>query len=448
MAPGRTVPWCCWEEWQLVKSWLLSQSHSNIRRGIRRVEAWRARGRVPLGVDITASLLETALCDPAFWGQAAASAATAAAAAAAAGTGPAAASSVSQQQIRLQYSATIVRMVNGIADSQQKGRVALSVNSLAEAAGLSRLLVDVRHEATHNELPSLSTLQLAAKQALDWLVAQYWQRQADHLQACHSRILDILAAVYDSCQAAAAKGSAAAAAADEDEDDNVQEGPEDATEGQQGGSCGYKSSEGRKQRKQLLAELKGLLPPSHTPLLAALLLRGDALQLLQSTSSSSSSSAARKAQITALTSLSKQYPQLKQQLLEEAVSRLCRSPQEDQQQQQQQQPGVEQPMAMDIVEAPQQQQQQQQHEDQAFQGSWIQLWDGAALKAGITITATAVTFGWQGHKPDHLIERLAPYAFDLQHDTGRSLFVLLPCLDQMIEVNYKEGLCLLWVKKK
>uniref|UniRef100_A0A383WJX9 Uncharacterized protein n=1 Tax=Tetradesmus obliquus TaxID=3088 RepID=A0A383WJX9_TETOB len=127
MAPGRTVPWCCWEEWQLVKSWLLSQSHSNIRRGIRRVEAWRARGRVPLGVDITASLLETALCDPAFWGQAAASAATAAAAPA--GTGPAAASSVSQQQIRLQYSATIVRMVNGIADSQQKGRVALSVNS-------------------------------------------------------------------------------------------------------------------------------------------------------------------------------------------------------------------------------------------------------------------------------------------------------------------------------
>jgi hypothetical protein len=140
MAPGRTVPWCSWEEWQLVRNWLLSQSHNNIRRGIFRVripgfllplgrcdasnpfrggrqaqfallllqvEAWRARGRVPLGVDITASLLETALCDPAFWGQAAASAA--ATAAAVAGARPGAASSVSQQQIRLQYSATIVR---------------------------------------------------------------------------------------------------------------------------------------------------------------------------------------------------------------------------------------------------------------------------------------------------------------------------------------------------
>jgi hypothetical protein len=72
------------------------------------VEAWRARGRVPLGVDITASLLETALCDPTFWGPAAASAAVAAAANLQ-GTASVATGSISQQQIRLQYSATIVR---------------------------------------------------------------------------------------------------------------------------------------------------------------------------------------------------------------------------------------------------------------------------------------------------------------------------------------------------
>eukprot|EP00878_Enallax_costatus_P031813 GHUV01034861.1.p1 GENE.GHUV01034861.1~~GHUV01034861.1.p1 ORF type:complete len:167 (+),score=22.92 GHUV01034861.1:440-940(+) len=166
MAPGRTVPWCCWEEWNMVKDWLLSSTSADIRHGILRVEAWRARGRVPLGVDITASLLETALWDASFWGPSAATAA----ALPLAGT----LNGLSQQQIRLQYSATIVRMVNGIADSQQKGRVAVSVNTLAEAAGLSRLLVDIRHESTHNELPSLSTLQLAARQALDWLVTQYW----------------------------------------------------------------------------------------------------------------------------------------------------------------------------------------------------------------------------------------------------------------------------------
>lgn len=65
-------------------------------------------------------------------------------------------------------------MVNGISDSQQKGRVAVSVASLASAAGLPRLLVDLRHEATHNELPSLRVLRLAAHQALAWLRASYW----------------------------------------------------------------------------------------------------------------------------------------------------------------------------------------------------------------------------------------------------------------------------------
>jgi hypothetical protein len=36
---------------------------------------------------------------------------------------------------------------------------------------------------------------------------------------------------------------------------------------------GYKAAEGRKQRKNHLTELKGLLPPSHTPLLVTLLLQ-------------------------------------------------------------------------------------------------------------------------------------------------------------------------------
>ncbi len=65
-------------------------------------------------------------------------------------------------------------MVNGITDSMQKGKVAVSVASLADSAGLARLLVDIRHEATHNELPSLATLRLGVRLALDWLKANYW----------------------------------------------------------------------------------------------------------------------------------------------------------------------------------------------------------------------------------------------------------------------------------
>jgi len=53
---------------------------------------------------------------------------------------------------------------------------------------MPRLLVDVRHEAAHNELPSLSLLRLASQQALHWLLHYYWERQAQSLQDTQSHI--------------------------------------------------------------------------------------------------------------------------------------------------------------------------------------------------------------------------------------------------------------------
>ncbi len=90
------------------------------------VAAWRARGRVPLGVDSTACLVEAQQRD------------------AAAASLPQQQQQAQQQQqtapaseseLRLQYAMAVVRMVNGIADSSQRGRVAASVASLASAAG-------------------------------------------------------------------------------------------------------------------------------------------------------------------------------------------------------------------------------------------------------------------------------------------------------------------------
>lgn len=129
---------------------------------------------------------------------------------------------LSETQLRLQYAMTIVRLVNGISDSSQKGRVASSVANLASeagtlsfsfavgrkpttiarlssdalklqcVAGLPRLLVDIRHEATHNELPSLSVLRLAATRALEWLQEHYWARQAHSLHSNQQRVSTLL----------------------------------------------------------------------------------------------------------------------------------------------------------------------------------------------------------------------------------------------------------------
>jgi hypothetical protein len=82
----------------------------------------------------------------------------------------------------------------------------------------------------------------------------------------------------------------------------------------------------------------------------------------------------------------------------------------------------------------------------AFKGNWLVRHAGKVQ--GISVSDTSVTFDWQGRSVKHLVEKVAPYSFHLQHDTGRSLFVLLPCLNQMVEVNYQEGVRLLWVKKQ
>ena len=58
--------------------------------------------------------------------------------------------------------------------------------------GMPRVLVDVRHEAAHNELPSLPLLRLAAEQALAWLTEYYWERQSQSLQAAQNRVASLI----------------------------------------------------------------------------------------------------------------------------------------------------------------------------------------------------------------------------------------------------------------
>jgi hypothetical protein len=46
----------------------------------------------------------------------------------------------------------------------RSGTFARSVWGIAERLGIPRVLVDLRHTATHNELPSLASLRVAAAQ--------------------------------------------------------------------------------------------------------------------------------------------------------------------------------------------------------------------------------------------------------------------------------------------
>ncbi|KAK9841905.1 hypothetical protein WJX84_000441 [Apatococcus fuscideae] len=176
MATGRPLPWSSWQEWQQVGDWLFAGTREAEASAISRISAWRARGRVPLGADLAATLIELRQRDQ-----------------------PGASSAESAEAVlQMQYSMAFIRLVNGVADSAQKGKVASSVANLAGYAGIPRMLIDIRHEASHNELPALPLLRTAASQALAWLQATYWKLQSEHLVACRERTHDLLEELFSS----------------------------------------------------------------------------------------------------------------------------------------------------------------------------------------------------------------------------------------------------------
>lgn len=79
--------------------------------------------------------------------------------------------------MRLAYSMALIRFVNGLVDPAQTGPFARSIAGIATQIGLPLWFVELRHAATHEDLPSLSVLRDAARKAMDWLYERYWLPQ-------------------------------------------------------------------------------------------------------------------------------------------------------------------------------------------------------------------------------------------------------------------------------
>ncbi len=69
---------------------------------------------------------------------------------------------------------TLPSFVTGLLDSQQESKYKVSMYAKAQEIGLPALFVDLRHESTHGDIPSLSNLRSAAQRALEWLWDDYW----------------------------------------------------------------------------------------------------------------------------------------------------------------------------------------------------------------------------------------------------------------------------------
>ncbi|KAI0408210.1 Las1-like-domain-containing protein [Xylaria palmicola] len=81
----------------------------------------------------------------------------------------------SSYAIRAAYSAAFSRFVTGLLDGQQDKLRKMSMYSIAKNIGLPASFVELRHQATHEQLPSLAKLRSAANNALVWIWHFYWK---------------------------------------------------------------------------------------------------------------------------------------------------------------------------------------------------------------------------------------------------------------------------------
>ncbi|KAI9309347.1 Las1-like-domain-containing protein [Cunninghamella echinulata] len=152
----RVVPWINNHELCQVFNWLYSDINEDpklAQRGVDRVKAWISRGKVPISVRSTMDLVEVQLREQKCQHSQI---------------------PLSENELRQLYCSVFIRFINGIEDSRQKGYYAKSLLSIADEIGLPIWLVQVRHAATHGDLPTLYMLRRGCIQALQWLYDNYW----------------------------------------------------------------------------------------------------------------------------------------------------------------------------------------------------------------------------------------------------------------------------------
>ncbi|KAI9282365.1 Las1-like-domain-containing protein [Sporodiniella umbellata] len=153
MSNIRIVPWTNQAEFECIYRWLFSdrkKETKTVQLALDRIQTWSNRGQLPSSIEITGLLIESIIRDEQHG------------------------HTMSHKELRLLYSMGIIRFVNGLVDQEQNKKHAQTVLTIAKSINLPSWYVDLRHESTHERLPSLSVLRSAATQAVAWLHDHYW----------------------------------------------------------------------------------------------------------------------------------------------------------------------------------------------------------------------------------------------------------------------------------
>lgn len=148
----RRVPWASVGELEQLCSWIYTNDDDGDSKllAINRLSAWKNITTLPHALESTLSLLVVIAQDV-----------------------PQSALP-SHLSLRQSYATAIIRLVNGLVDPLQVGAYARSIASIATQLGFPSWLVELRHAATHEDLPSIDLLREAARQSMSWLLHNYF----------------------------------------------------------------------------------------------------------------------------------------------------------------------------------------------------------------------------------------------------------------------------------
>ncbi|XP_048437636.1 uncharacterized protein LOC103946347 isoform X1 [Pyrus x bretschneideri] len=166
----KLVPWLSWDEWLFVEESLFSNSPDIVASALRRISTWRSRGCLPIVIEVTASIIEIQQKDPHFRKDQSNDALDNCR------TAQSNDVSLSEEMLAMLYCMAIMRLVNGVVEKTRK-KTEVSIAVAADAIGIPRTLIDIRHEGSHRELPTLVVVRTASLKALDWLKCYYWEPQ-------------------------------------------------------------------------------------------------------------------------------------------------------------------------------------------------------------------------------------------------------------------------------
>ena len=150
---SKETAWSSWDEWRFVKKQFASECYDKELEAIKLVNMWKSRvrgGALPISVELTKTLIASKhkLNKTA---------------------------QINNHDACLCAAMALVRFINGITDQFQTGVYAQAVQNIADKIEIPDWMVDLRHEATHGQLPSFEVLQSGINFGLGWLFRNYWE---------------------------------------------------------------------------------------------------------------------------------------------------------------------------------------------------------------------------------------------------------------------------------